>query len=326
MALAMLIWSAVCIVTFIFSVQTGSRDYRTFFRHLLGPFWPAFEIVFFLGMIVILAVFAAAAGAIGQALFGWPVLAGSLMLIGSIAIFTTFGNESVERLFKYVSFFLYATYGVFLVLSLTHFGGRISSAFVANTSTAGWLTGGLSYAGYNVLGAVIILPVMRHLRSRKDAVVAGLLAGPLAMVPAILFFVSMTAFYPGIQTQILPSDFMLKQLNIPLLRLIFQAMIFSALLESGTGQIHAINERIARTYEASSRKVLSNRARLCITLTILIGSVFVANRIGLVALIANGYRWLSFASLAVFVLPLMTVGLWRVCRSQATSVTTVGLL
>lgn len=323
MALAMTVWSVVCIVTFLFSVQTGSTDYRTFFRHLLGPLWPAFEITFIFAMIVILAVFAAAAGAIGHALFGWPMLAGSLMLIASITLFTTFGNESVERLFKYVSFFLYATYVVFLVLSLTHFGGRISSAFGENASKAGWFAGGLSYAGYNVIGAVIILPVMRHLRSRKDAVVAGLLAGPLAMLPAILFFVSMTAFYPAIQTQVLPSDFMLKQLDIPLLRFIFQAMIFAALLESGTGQIHAINERIARTYEASGRKTLSNRARLCNTVIILVGSVFAADRIGLVALIANGYRWLSFAVLAIFVLPLMTVGLWRVCRRPPSSASTL---
>ncbi|QEE24942.1 hypothetical protein CS053_10865 [Rhodanobacter glycinis] len=323
MALAMALWSAVCIITFMFSVQTGSRDYRTFFRHLLGPFWPAFEVVFFLGMIVVLAVFAAAAGAIGQAIFGWPILIGSLMLIGSIALFTTFGNESVERLFKYVSFFLYATYGVFLALSLTHFGGRISSAFVTDPRTEGWVTGGLSYAGYNVLAAVLILPVMRHLRNRKDALVAGLLAGPLAMVPAMLFFVSMTAFYPAIQNQVLPSDFMLKQLDIPLFRLVFQAMIFAALLESGTGQIHAINERIARTYVASGRKALSNRARFCITMAILIGSVFVADRIGLVSLIANGYRWLSFAALVIFVLPLMTIGLWRVCRHPPLSASTL---
>ncbi|MEO8779860.1 MAG: hypothetical protein ABI389_14470 [Rhodanobacter sp.] len=314
MALATVIWSTVCIITFMLAVQTQSQDYRTFFRHLLGRFWPVFEIVFFLGMIVILAVFAAAAGAIGQALFGWPTLVGSLILMSSIALFTTYGNESVERLFKYVSFFLYATYAVFLVLSLDHFGTRISTAFTASGPIDGWLTGGLSYAGYNIIGAVLILPVIRHLRSRKDALVAGLLAGPLAMVPAILFFVSMVAFYPAIQNEVLPSDFLLEKLNIPVFRLAFQVMIFAALLESGTGQVHAINERIARTYEARGRKPPSWRARLSVTVAILIGSVFVANKLGLVELIAYGYRWLAYAILGVYVLPLMTIGLWRLCR------------
>ena len=102
---------------------------------------------------------------------------------------------------------------------------------------------------YNIIGAIIILPVTRHLTSRKDAVVAGVLAGPLAMAPAILFFVVMAAFYPAIQQQVLPSDFLLGQLGFPAFRILFQVMIFSALLESGTGGVHAINERIAHAYE-----------------------------------------------------------------------------
>lgn len=314
MLLAMGIWSAVCAITFLLALQTGSRDYRSFFKGLLGPLWSAFEIAFCLAMMVILAVFAAAAGAIGQALFGWPTLVGSLCLAAAITLFATFGNESVERLFKYVSIFLYATYAVFLGLSLIHFGGRIGDAFASPAPSTGWFTGGLTYAGYNIVGAVIVLPVVRHLRSRKDAVVAGLLAGPLAMVPAILFFICMLAFYPTIQGETLPSDFLLSRLDFPAFRFVFQAMIFAALLESGTGQVHALNERIAHTYEARTRRPLSNRVRLLVTIGILIGSIFVADRIGLIALIANGYKWLSYAFLAIYVLPLVTIGLWRVLK------------
>jgi uncharacterized membrane protein YkvI len=44
--------------------------------------------------------------------------------------------------------------------------------------------------------------------------------------------------------------------------------------------------------------------------------MFVANRFGLVALIANGYRALAYILLAVFVLPLLTVGIWRLRQSS----------
>jgi uncharacterized membrane protein YkvI len=149
----MLIWSGVCIVTFLFARRTNSRDYRTFFRHLLGAFWPAYEVAYFLALVVILAVYAAAAGAIGQALFAWPQLVGSLCLVISIALVATWGNEAVERLFKYVSFFLYATYAAFVVLMLSHSGGRTIMAFAADSLTSGWITGGLTYAGYNTRGS-----------------------------------------------------------------------------------------------------------------------------------------------------------------------------
>src|SRR3546814_20782341 len=77
------------------------------------------------------------------------------------------------------------------------------------------MAGGLTYASYNIVGAVIILPVLRHLTSQRDAVVAGMIAGPLTMLPAILFFVAMMAFYPAIGSATLQSDFMLRQLAIP---------------------------------------------------------------------------------------------------------------
>ena len=315
MLLAMAIWSAVCTVTFVYAFRTGSRDYRSFFRHLLGPLWPTFEIAYFLAVMLILAVFAASAGAIGQAVFAWPLFVGSLCLVVSIALVATWGNIAVERLFKYVSFFLYATYIVFVILSLSRFGGRTLSAFAMPASGSGWMTGGVTYAGYNIIGAIVILPVIRHMVSARDAVVAGTLAGPLAMIPAMLFFICMVAYYPEIQDQPLPSDFLLGKLGIPAFRMAFQAMIFAALLESGTGCVHAINERVARAYRGAGDRVLPKLARLGITMLVLTCSVFVADRFGLVALIAGGYRWLAYALLAIYVLPLMTLGLWRILRA-----------
>ena len=49
----------------------------------------------------------------------------------------------------------------------------------------GWVVGGVTYASYNIVGAIVILPVLRHLTSDRDAVVAGLIAGPFAMLPAL---------------------------------------------------------------------------------------------------------------------------------------------
>ncbi|WP_372784623.1 hypothetical protein [Phenylobacterium sp.] len=314
MLLATVIWSTVCAITFLFALRTASRDYRTFFKNLLGRFWPLYEVAYLAALMVILAAFAAAAGAIAQAVFGLPPIAGALALVVSIAFVAAWGNDSVERLFKYVSFLLYGTYAVFLVLSLLQFGGRIGAAFAAETPTTGWGSGGLTDAGYNIIGAIIILPVTRHLTSRKDAVIAGLVAGPLAMAPAILFFIVMAGFYPTIQQQVLPSDFLLNQLGFPAFRILFQVMIFAALLESGTGGVHAINERIAQAYRRGDDRTFTKPMRLAVTVAILAGSVFVADRVGLVSLIADGYRWLSYVLLAIYVAPLMTYGVWRLSR------------
>ncbi len=164
----MLIWSVVCAVTFSLAYATKSWNYRAFFQNLLGPFWVIFEICYLLFIILILAVFGAAAGAIGTALLGWPSLVGTLCLIACISFVTAYGTTSVERLFKWVSIFLYAVYALFVVLSFFAFGDRILANLAAPAPHAGWVLGGFTYAGYNVVGAVIILPVLRHLNEQQE--------------------------------------------------------------------------------------------------------------------------------------------------------------
>ena len=311
MLFATIIFSIVCIVTFIYARRSAAYDYRSFFKDLLGPGWFAFEVAYMLFVILILAVYGAAAGAIGEAVFGAPAIVGTLALMASIALFVMFGNRSVERLFEYVSYLLYGVYALFMLLMFTHFGDGIAAGLALDVPPSGWALNGLTYAGYNIIGAVVILPVIRHLTSDRDAVIAGAIAGPLAMIPALLFFLCMLAFYPGIGSATLPSDVMLQRLNIPIFHLLFQLMIFSALLESGTSAVHAINERIATAWKARRGSALSHRARLAIALVLLVGCMLLAGRFGLVALIASGYRALAYILLAVYVLPLMTYGIWR---------------
>jgi len=317
MLLAMVAWSAVCVLTFLFARTTQSFDYRSFFRNLLGPLWIVFEIAYLLFIVLILAVFGAAAGEIGAALFGLPQIVGTLALVASITAVVAFGNKSVEGLFKWVTIFLYGVYAVFAVLALSKFGDRSLAALASPAPMTGWVAGGLTYAGYNVICAIVILPVLRHLTSAKDAIVAGALAGPLAIWPALVFFICMIAFYPAIGAETLPSDYLLRQLDLPAFHILFQLMIFSALLESGAGSVHAFNERIAGAYRARSGRDLSMRARLVIAGVVLIGAIFLAQRVGLVDLIGQGYRALAITILAVFIAPLLTIGVRRLLRAPA---------
>ncbi len=319
MLVATMIFSLVCIVTFLFAREVGARDYVSFFKQLLGPGWILFEGVYILFIVLILAVYGAAAGAIGTAIFGVPALWGTAALAAAIIAVVTFGNASVERMFAYVSYLLYAVYTLFIVLAFSRFGDRIAATFAAADGGSGWLQGGTIYAGYNVIGAVVILPVVRHLTSRRDAVIAGAIAGPLTMIPAALFFLAMAAFLPGIADEALPSDYLLARLDLPWFQLLFQAMIFSALLESGASSVHAINERVAKATRARRGTDLGRGARLGIALGLLVGCMFVADRFGLVALIANGYRALAYLLLAIFVLPLLTLGVRRLMRHPSPS-------
>lgn len=315
MVLATLIWSVVCAATFLFARMTGAAEYRAFFKALLGRGWIAFEIAYALFVVLILAVFGAAAGAIGAATLGLPPIVGTLALMAGIAGFAAFGNVAVERLFAWVSILLYGVYILFATFTVTHFGDRIGAAFAAAPLVGShWALGGMTYAGYNIIGAVVILPVTRHLTSNRDALLAGLIAGPLAMLPAFAFFVCMTAFLPAIANAVLPSDDMLRHLDMPVFHIVFQVMIFGALLESGTGAVHAVNQRIAGVWHRRTGSMPGPIVRGGMALAILAVCMLLAARVGLVALIANGYRVLAAVLFALYVLPLLTLGVWRLIR------------
>lgn len=314
MALALVAWSAICTLTFLFARMTGSYDYRSFFKQLLGHGWIAFEICNVVFSILVLSVFGAAAGAIGGALFGWPTIAGTLCLTAGIVLIAALGSRAVEQMFGYVSVLLYAVYALFLILASLAFGDRIIGAFSMPVPVAGWWQGGITYSGYNIVGAILILPVLRHLTSNRDAIVAGLLCGPLAMIPAMIFFVCMMAYYPQIGAEPLPSNYLLEKLDLPAFQFLFQLMIFAALLECSTGTVHAINERIVATLpEARSA---SPGLRIIVSAALLIVAVFVAERIGLVELIGKGYAVLSWAFIGIYVVPLLTYGAYRLWQQD----------
>ena len=315
MILAMLIWSVVAAITFALAHNFGTLEYRSFFQRLLGPGWIVFEIAFLIFTVLILAVFSAAAGEIGAATFGWPEFAGSVLLASCILLTTTLGPAAVERLFAYASVLIYLVYAMFLVIALAQFGGLIGSNFAASPPPGpGWATGGITYAAYNIVGAVIILPVLRHQRSAREAAIAGIIAGPLAMLPAILFLVAMVGFYPAVADATLPSDFLLRQMAVPGFALLFQLMIFVALLESGVGAVHAINQRIAGAMAARHRQAPGPVARALTGAVILAGCMVVAVSVGLIDLIASGYRFLAVLFLVVYIAPLLTIGVYRLFR------------
>ena len=149
------------------------------------------------------------------------------------------------------------------------------------------------------------------MRSRRDAVCAGLLVGPLALIPAGIFLLMMFAAGPEILDSPLPADHLLQQLGYSALTLAFYVVVFGTLVETGAAYIHAVNERIAISWRESGRS-LPNWVRPCIAGVVLIVSVVLAQKIGLIGLIADGYGTLTWIFLAVFVLPLLTIAQKRI--------------
>jgi len=305
------IWSAVCASSFEFARLFRSYDYRSFFKHLLGRGWFLFEPLYVAQLLLVLAVIAAAAGAILYESFGLPVGVIGMMLAVGFLVFR--GTGPIEKFLAGWSLVLYAVYGVFFVWCMTRFGGNIVSSLAGEPPGAGWVIGGVSYAGYNLSLIPPLLFCMRHADTRREAVTAGILAGPIAILPGLLFYLAMVGQYPQVLEHAVPANFLLQLLGSPAFQIVFQIVLFGTLIETGTGMIHGLNERFAAVYRERSA-TMPRYLRPAIALGLLIAGTLIA-RFGLIGLVARGYGTITWFFIAVYVVPILTVGIWKMRRT-----------
>jgi uncharacterized membrane protein YkvI len=313
MLVATIVWSAVCAVSFEFARVFRHFDYRRFFRELLGHGWGLFELCYLVLLAIILAVIAAAAGGMLRDTFGLPYAVGVVGIILAIGWLVFAGSTAIERVLAVWSFVLYAVYVIFFVWSLRASGGIGGLAPAEAAPTGHWLIGGLKYAAYNLAVIPAVLFAVRHAGTRRDAVTAGVLAGPIGMIPGLLFYLAMVPHYPAIVDAAVPAAYLLQLLNSRAFVVVFQVVLFGTLIETGTGMIHAVNERIAGFYEERGRAL--RRGIRPLVAVLMLSAAALLSRFGLVALIARGYGTLTWAFLVIFVVPILTVGVLKIRRA-----------
>ena len=306
------VWSAVAMATFEFARLYQAYDYRHFFQHLLGRGWFLFEVCYVMLLLIVLAVVAAAAGSIIEETFGIGYWVGVAGIMTAVAALVFGGSAVIEKALSAWSFVLYGVYLIFFFWCLQRFGPRIGDAFAHASLGSGWFLAGVRYAGYNLALVPAILFTISEGDSPRDTLVAGALAGPIAMIPGLLFFVAMVGEYPGILERTIPANQLLEALGSRAFQITFQVVLFGTLIETGTGLIHAVNERIAGVLRDRST-TMPAWVRPAVGLVFLAAGTAIA-RFGLIGLIARGYGTLTWLFIAVYVVPVLTLGVWRIRR------------
>ncbi|MGH8242060.1 MAG: YkvI family membrane protein [Steroidobacteraceae bacterium] len=325
--LSMVLMSIVLAYTFEFARMTRCYDYNSFFEQLLGPCRFVFEVAFLALNTLVLAVTSAAAGALLAESFGVPAWAGTFLLCVVTAIFLYLGGRAVERLFLYWSPLLILTYVIFLGVALVRFDSEIANSFAAHSTVGGaaWIVGAIAYTGYNVVIGPAVLFSLNHVETRAQALWSGVLAGPIAMLPALFFIAALVALYPAVVDAAIPSERLLAALHTPILRALFLIAVFGTLVQTAVGVTKAISDRLELAIgERRGRPVLAG-GRLLIGLGLLGGSIVVAQGVGLVDLIGRGYGTLAWVFVAVYIVPILTFGAWRVHKRSGARASVTGV-
>ncbi len=183
-------------------------------------------------------------------------------LLAAIGFLVFKGTGTIERFFSGWSFLLYGAYIVFFAWSIARFGDGIEAALASGEVRGGWAPSGFRYGVLQLSLVPAMLFATRHIRRRREALWAGALTGPVAMIPGILFLVAMAGQYPDILQRPVPANHLLELLGSRGFQIAFQ-------------------------------------------------------RFGIIDLIATGFGALSWVFLFIFVLPLLTIGMYKLHRAGA---------
>jgi uncharacterized membrane protein YkvI len=307
--LAILVMGAAMAVVLSLCYETawhhGAHDYRSFFRLLLGRAWWLYEIMFVLGLVLVLAIGGAAAGEILRDRFGWSPLLGIAIMFLITVCLNYLGRTWVDRTLAawgiLMSVLLIALLLLVLYRSFPVIVGTLAETGFAATASLG---SGLRFFLYSVFIVPPTLFAAMGLQSRRECWFAGVIAGTLVTLPALAYHVAFLSEYPSVLAQPLPTYWLLQQLAIPLLLTVYTVVLFITIAQTGVGILQGLNERLDRWSLERRGRALPAAVHAATAGGALLASLLLA-KLGIVTLVAKGYGSFAWLSLALFVLPLL---------------------
>lgn len=306
-------WAVVCAVTFEFARVFKVFNYKSMFQALLGKGWILYEICYVVLLLIVLAVVAATAGANTEEVLGINKWVGISIMGICVAGLVLKGTEAIEKFLSYWSYVLYAVYLLFLVICFVRFGDRIAYQLgTVREIGSGWPLGGGQYAFYNLGIIPAVIFATRDAENRKEAICSGLIAGAVGIIPAIMLFIAMTAFYPEISQATVPVNMIFDELRMPWLQYIFQIVLFGTLIETGSGFIKAVTDRFEIPYVQRGEEPPS-MLRVGITIGCVLLGVAIST-FGLTGLVARGYGTITWGFFVIYVIPMLTLGVYKIYK------------
>ncbi len=287
-------------------------DYKSLLKKLIGRGWIAYEIVYLMLAILIIAVMAAAAGEILHDTLGFNQWIGMGIIILVVGFLNYKGDNTIARMETIGTIVLFATYIVFAITIFMAKGHYIvetfqqwNTSYFSNAPSMIELLGtGILYVGYNLAVYPASFFTYRALETKTQTLVAGLISGLLMTIPWFLTYFAIMAYYPdkNIVEATVPWLQMLQSFH-PAFVVIFSVVVGWTLIETATGMIHGFIGRI----EAESRQrgtPLKKITKAWISLAALLAALLLA-QVGIINLVAKGYSLMAYAMIAVFALPLL---------------------
>lgn len=319
-------FTVMAVLTFELARTFEVYDYKSFIRQLIGRAWPVFDLLFLVMAVLVIAIMASAAGNIMEQTIGVPYLGGVGAVIAVVGALSYVGEGLIERFKTVGTGFLYVAYAVFGLLVISQSWGDVTAVFAAGNTAyvdgagvGSVLRSGVLYVGYNLVVFPAVFFALHRQQSRRESVVSGLLAGTLMTLPFALTYVAFMGFYPSesVMGASVPWLPVLNSVGGTGLVAFYGVVMGWTLIETSVGLIHALLDRLDENIEDVAVGPLADQTGLSrvqsglLGVGVLVGALGLS-RVGIIALVAQGYTTMAYFFIAIFAVPLLTVGVLRI--------------
>ncbi len=132
-------------------------------------------------------------------------------------------------------------------------------------------------------------------------------------IPWFLTYFAVMGFYPNsdILGASVPWLAMMQGIAGPGVVAIFGIVVGWTLIETSTGIIHGLLNRIDAVLVEKNKPELTAKQNATITVGVLLLATILA-KVGIIGLIAKGYTLMAYGMILVFLVPILTVGVYKI--------------
>lgn len=296
-------------------------SYKDLFKTLFHPFDKLvifFEIFFYI--MVIMAIAAAISGAASALQEYIPVNYKFYVIIVGIIILalTMFGADLVRKVSTIMGVvILISAVGIYLIGSFK--GENIFNIFTVDFMEFGYskvpmaIKNAFVYAGFQCVTLPTMIVCGKVLKNReevKESMRFSFLINTIALILSVIMLSSWKSFYLNIESGVtLPTVLIIKEIGLNFLFVIYGICLVLCLLSTGVTTTFGFVARFENI--KILEKIESSTKKRAIVAAFIICLSMIISMVGLTNIIKYGYGYCGYLAIAVVIIPLLTVGVYK---------------
>ncbi|MEG0292564.1 MAG: hypothetical protein RR495_07445 [Anaerovoracaceae bacterium] len=323
-------------ITYYFCIEiarlTDKWSYDAWSKEAFDPLSKFCSIAVEISIVITTVAASAAAIAAGAALanttFGMPIWMGSILMFLIITLLCIFGEKVVRNNAIIMTIAILAIISFILVVGLFKFWPNIVNLFsegYVNPNASKWSVSGsggttegsffnsllwaLTYSGFQFGAIGGVAASFKGATSSKESVAAmgiGYVINTIMLAGiCLLIFSGMPEIYNDEQARLLPTVFMVNQLDLPFLSVIYPLLLFLALITTAVGLTFGMVQRLDPYVLRNVKNPLVRKAAISI---ICLGICYAVSTLGLMWVIQVAYKYLGIFNWIFLIIPLWILG------------------